>query len=428
MDAKPSFAKEPPSNLIRNNDFPRPMLLKASACRSGLLRTVAMTETDKSSHTFQGSWGARCPVAITAQQIILSSLLQMIAFRDMATCHINRVLEDEPDHKYYSISAFKYSGRRSVKVKSTCGQVLTEIGQVMTFVDYLVFPPQRPTDSPQPSVTVEFHLNPIHSMEKQEEEESEQLVHTGFWDKDPESTGARKAYLKIVTMGGMVASVAIWCVLTIYWGAFWQTLSLVHGIHGCVVDFDGGDVGLTVSQYIGGISGPDQLTWEVHPASMYPNGPSDLAEAIVQEKCWVGISINPGATTNLALATTESDATYNGSLAITAYTNEARNENAYGFLILPNVQGPIKTVVAQYAETYVKRLSTRQNIATILSQAPSIVTTPISFTVDNLRPFDIAVATAVDFVGLIYLLTSWYPCDARDRQSKKVKVNELLYI
>ncbi|KZP19996.1 hypothetical protein FIBSPDRAFT_827555 [Athelia psychrophila] len=241
-------------------------------------------------------------------------------------------------------------------------------------------------------------------MEKQEQEESEQLVHTSFWDKDPESTGARKAYLKIVIMGGMVVSVAIWCVLTIYWGAFWKTLSLVHGIHGCVVDFDGGDVGLTVSQYIGGISAPDQLTWEVHPASMYPNGPSDLAEAIVQEKCWVGISINPGATTNLALATTESDATYNGSLAITAYTNEARNENAYGFLILPNVQGPIKTVVAQYAETYVKRLSTRQNIATILSQAPSIVTAPISFTVDNLRPFDIAVATAVDFVGLIYLL------------------------
>lgn len=132
-------------------------------------------------------------------------------------------------------------------------------------------------------------------------------------------------------------------------GALWKTFGLIHGIHGCVVDFDGGDIGSTVSQYIGAISAPDQLTWEVHSASMYPNGPSDFAEAIVQEKCWVGISskfhqsllylsamadvnlnpvVNPGATASLALATTESDGTYNGSLAITAYTNEARNENA----------------------------------------------------------------------------------------------------
>ncbi|KZP19961.1 hypothetical protein FIBSPDRAFT_742993 [Athelia psychrophila] len=228
--------------------------------------------------------------------------------------------------------------------------------------------------------------------------------HAGFWDKDPESTGARKAYLKIIIMGGLMVCVAIWCVLTIYWGALWRTFSLIHGIHGCVVDFDGGDVGSTVSQYIGAISAPDQLTWEVHPASMYPNGPSDFAEAIVQEKCWVGISINPGATANLALATTESDATYDGSLAITAYTNEARNENAYSFLILPNVRGPLETVVAQYAQTYAKTLATRQNLATIFSQAPSIVTAPIYFTIDNLRPFDIAVAAAVDFVGLIYLL------------------------
>lgn len=68
------------------------------------------------------------------------------------------------------------------------------------------------------------------------------------------------------------------------------------------------------------------------------------------------------------------------------------------FLILPNVRGPIEKVTAQYAETYAKTLSTRSNIATILSQAPGIVTAPIYFTVDNLRPFDIAVSVSTNHI------------------------------
>jgi hypothetical protein len=40
----------------------------------------------------------------------------------------------------------------------------------------------------------------------------------------------------------------------------------------------------------------------------------------------------------------------------------------------------------------------------VLAAAPSTVLLPLNYTVSNVRPFDIQVATAVDFVGLIYLL------------------------
>ena len=68
------------------------------------------------------------------------------------------------------------------------------------------------------------------------------------------------------------------------------------------------------------------------------------------------------------------------------------------------MQTPLQTISAQFALSYVKTLSTRQNLAAIVSQAPQLLTQPMSFTVHNLRPFDIAVAAAVDFVGLIDLL------------------------
>ncbi len=44
------------------------------------------------------------------------------------------------------------------------------------------------------------------------------------------------------------------------------------------------------------------------------------------------------------------------------------------------------------------------NLTTLLVNAPGLVSQPISYTLVNTRPFDVPVASAVEFVGLIYLL------------------------
>lgn len=112
-------------------------------------------------------------------------------------------------------------------------------------------------------------------------------------------------------------------------------------------DFDGDRIGQTVVQQLGGLSSPG-LFWKVHHASEFPNGASDLIEAVLEEHCWVAISselpfenlksaiinllsikVNNGATSRLdAAIARRTDPSYNASSAITAYGVEARNENA----------------------------------------------------------------------------------------------------
>lgn len=76
-------------------------------------------------------------------------------------------------------------------------------------------------------------------------------------------------------------------------------------------------------------TGPqDRISWSIIPASSFNNGPLDVAQAVVNEKCWVAIVVNPGTTAKLDSAVSAADPSYNGSLAVTIYAVEARNENS----------------------------------------------------------------------------------------------------
>lgn len=76
-----------------------------------------------------------------------------------------------------------------------------------------------------------------------------------------------------------------------------------------------------------------------------------------------------------------------------------------------------------FATEQARRVATSTSLATLLSGAPQILLQPVSYSLTNVRPFDVPVyvppfasllsiysllwpcsATAVDFVGLIYLV------------------------
>lgn len=61
---------------------------------------------------------------------------------------------------------------------------------------------------------------------------------------------------------------------------------------------------------------------------------------------------------------------------------------------------------ANFATQYGQQLASSSSINTtrLLGNSPGVITNPAGYTIYNTRPFDIPVATAVDFVGLIYLL------------------------
>ena len=109
----------------------------------------------------------------------------------------------------------------------------------------------------------------------------------------------------------------------------WKIQDGIHNLNGWVVDFDGGAMGQVVQALATNTTGPkDSLSWSVMSASMFRNGPSDVAQAVIDENCWVAIVINPQATAKLNAAVSTADSSYDGSSAVTIYAVEARNENS----------------------------------------------------------------------------------------------------
>jgi hypothetical protein len=190
----------------------------------------------------------------------------------------------------------------------------------------------------------------------------------------------------------------------------------VPGLNGFVVDFDGGEIGQLVRQTFQRYSGAyDQMTWEVRTdfASR-----EEVAEAVVENQAWAAVVINSGATANLSRAVALVDTSYNGSQAVYVYTNGARNQYATQY-IMPAVRGsrqrpdaayplaqytnPLMMVQQMFSSQNAMQLAGNPNLAAILTTAPQIATTPMSFLNFDLRPFDVPVATAIVFVGLIYV-------------------------
>ncbi|KAL0945267.1 hypothetical protein HGRIS_000778 [Hohenbuehelia grisea] len=226
-----------------------------------------------------------------------------------------------------------------------------------------------------------------------------------FTDADAEASAARGTYLKILIGGSFFVIVAIFAYFSIYWGALWRTPA--RNLPGWIVDFDGGQVGEAVLQGINSIPpGLSKITWEVKNPSDFPNGAADFSNEVVEERSWVAIAVLSGATQRLNAAIASANASYDGSSAIAVYGVEARSENAYRAIIRPSVEGTLQIISKTFASQFAKQLasSSPANVTNILINAPQIITQPISYTIFNLRPFDIPVASAVSFVGLIYLL------------------------
>ncbi|KAF9077315.1 hypothetical protein BDP27DRAFT_1209087 [Rhodocollybia butyracea] len=214
---------------------------------------------------------------------------------------------------------------------------------------------------------------------------------------------ARSIYFKNVLRGFLSLVVAMFLIFSIYWGALWRTPA--HKLNGWVVDFDQSIVGSTVVQALEASSASTNIIWSQVSSSNFLGGPSQVADDVVEQKTWVAVVVNANATSNLQSAVFSIDTSYNGSLAITVYGNQARSENGYNNIISPTVQAVLRTTTLNFAQTFATELSSSSsNLTNLLATAPQIVIQPISFTIENLKPFDIPVATAMTYVGLIYTL------------------------
>ncbi|KAF8884553.1 hypothetical protein CPB84DRAFT_1789019 [Gymnopilus junonius] len=224
----------------------------------------------------------------------------------------------------------------------------------------------------------------------------------GFSDTSETASVARKTYLKIYVAGTFSIIVVIFAVFSIFWGALWKIPS--RNLPGWVVDFDGGLIGRNVAQALTTPSSLPAITWTVVSPSQFPGGPSDVGAAVLDEQTWVAITINEGSTARLMDSLASPNATYDGSEAMTVFGVEARNENAFRNLIWPSAQASLDVISAMVAIQLAKAVANETNLPAILANSPQSITAPLSYQLQNLAPFDIPLATAVTFVGLIYQL------------------------
>ncbi|KAL0572094.1 hypothetical protein V5O48_009872 [Marasmius crinis-equi] len=216
---------------------------------------------------------------------------------------------------------------------------------------------------------------------------------------------ARSIYFKTLIGGTFAITIAMFAVFSIYWGALWKTPA--HSLKGWIIDFDQSSIGNTVSQAVVASSSTSKINWTVMSAADFSGGSTEVANRIVDEKAWVAIVVNSGATAVLNSAVTSANSSYDGTQAVTVYGEEARNENAFRSIIRPTVQGVLEATAERFALQFARQVlanSTSSSLQNLFSNAPQVVTRPIGYTIVNLRPFDVPVASAITFVGLIYLL------------------------
>ncbi|KAF7323563.1 DUF3533 domain-containing protein [Mycena kentingensis (nom. inval.)] len=227
---------------------------------------------------------------------------------------------------------------------------------------------------------------------------------SSFFDKSPEAAAARAIYFKTIVGGIVALSIVIFAIFSIYWGSLWHTP--VRGLPGWIVDFDAGPIGTSVSRALSAIPyTKSSVEWTVRSASDFPGGLPELEEAIAREKTWYALAINAGASANLTAAVAAaSNASYTAANAITFVGAEARQERAYA-MHLAVTTNQLQAITHQLAVGFLANLTASgTDLGRLASGAPDLLTRPVYYTIANIRPFDVPVANAVTFVGLIYLV------------------------
>ncbi|KAF9030840.1 hypothetical protein BDZ89DRAFT_646755 [Hymenopellis radicata] len=222
----------------------------------------------------------------------------------------------------------------------------------------------------------------------------------------------RVLYIRTLCAGCFAIALIIFGVFSIYWGALWQVPA--HPLSGLVIDADGGAIGGTVSSALLNFTAKGgKIRWDI-----WDSDGSDASELVRQERTWVvvrgelfasgalastGIDECFAVNANASWTLEHASAGYDPATAVTVYASEARNENAFRTFIRPMTEQALLSVGDAFAEAHLGELSSAKTMELAIS-APQALLRPISYSIVNLAPFDIPVAAAVDFVGLIFLL------------------------
>ncbi|KAF9523175.1 hypothetical protein CPB83DRAFT_775875 [Crepidotus variabilis] len=217
---------------------------------------------------------------------------------------------------------------------------------------------------------------------------------------DTQLKQAYQTYAKVLGLGCLAVIIMIFAIFSIYWGSL--EVIPARNIQGWLIDFDGGSIGQIVTQGLTSSPNPaSKITWNILPPSQFSSLDA-VRHEVYDEKTFVALTINPGASSRLQASLSSPNATYNGSEAISIFASEARSENAFRSLIRPSIQASLDPLLTMAAARMAKEAASNPNLMNLLTTSPQTLTLPVWYQLININPFDQTLATAVTFVGLIY--------------------------
>lgn len=152
--------------------------------------------------------------------------------------------------------------------------------------------------------------------------------------------------------------------------AVWKsnTYTHTHRLTVRVIDRDGEAIGQAITQSLVSRTEPlccvlrltsqlshTNLKYFTTSSDEFPTD-AEVAHNVVEEGTWAAIVIQAGATAALQQARSIGNSSYNGTNAIHAYYVQARQENAVGSYLLPDMQAALAQSTIQFSAQSVAQL------------------------------------------------------------------------
>lgn len=197
-------------------------------------------------------------------------------------------------------------------------------------------------------------------------------------------------------------SVGVLGVFSVFWGAMFHRTERAHNLKVAVINWDGGIVGQSFEeQYRERPEAKTLISMSLIPPDMYTS--TEQVEALVVQFNYWGVFVVKGNATESTAAILEGSEP-RGESQISYYYASARQESIHWTYITPQMT----SFQAKFLEEKVPSIEAAITMNYSDTQLAQIIrnrrTAPIRFETIDVRPFTNGVASAIDNVGLIYLI------------------------
>lgn len=202
--------------------------------------------------------------------------------------------------------------------------------------------------------------------------------------------------------------------LSIYWGSNYRRNERVHNLNIWVLDWDEGYngtspiVGPKLIESVNSFIGPKtNLGYQIYNKSNFNYSIETLHHEVKNEKVWGIIVINSNATKSLISARDEVNTSFNSDYLIQFIYAQARQETIFATMIMPRIELLNNAFSKSFSNEFVSNLTqelSSSDFVKLGSNAPQLLTHPISITNVNVIPFTGDVTQVLVQVGLIFLI------------------------